>query len=468
MIPNLEGASSLDAVGGWAILVGLFLEYRRRGIYNSATLRPKLLKEEVVRVASRYTNASFTREAGAKGFYTAWDSHKTLTSHKLLESTKRPNSYWLTDAGFALAERLVREANLVDEFEQPDEAALVAASDANKENRSQSENSAEPHSEPSQSSCSPDIVAKPSLFGNRRNREPVAVSSLDSYKLVAASTEVARRELSAPVAAENRSASDAVLSVDLLTHTISEIVLLVDNREKGRRARCADAAAIVKSLKAVGVVQCGVRQLQLGDFLWVGRTTAGVEVVLDCVAERKKIPDLVSSIVDKRYKEQKFRLAKSGVENVIYLVEGEYGDGSREYSRALDEHGLEAALASTEVSDEFCVVRTASAEESWNFLASTTSTISNRWKGKSIYTMRTDQQQIWELKSSAPTTTVVSQGQRVAVSNIFCTIDQFNTLSSKSQNSIVTDLFAQQLMAVRRRRRNTQTHRDLLCFCDLP
>ena len=49
---------------------------------------------------------------------------------------------------------------------------------------------------------------------------------------------------------------------------------------------------------------------------WLSR-----ELVLDYVVERKRIDDLVASIRDGRYREQKFRFARSGINRPIYLVE---------------------------------------------------------------------------------------------------------------------------------------------------
>jgi crossover junction endonuclease MUS81 len=44
--------------------------------------------------------------------------------------------------------------------------------------------------------------------------------------------------------------------------------------------------------------------------------------VLDYVVERKKADDLISSIHDGRYKEQKYRLKNSSFNNIFYLLEG--------------------------------------------------------------------------------------------------------------------------------------------------
>lgn len=41
--------------------------------------------------------------------------------------------------------------------------------------------------------------------------------------------------------------------------------------------------------------------------------------ILDYVVERKKADDLISSMHDGRYKEQKFRLKNSGFKTIYYL-----------------------------------------------------------------------------------------------------------------------------------------------------
>jgi len=77
-----------------------------------------------------------------------------------------------------------------------------------------------------------------------------------------------------------------------------DVLLVVDNREKKSNS---DRNYIQDQL-VKAKVPCCVRALALGDFLWIGRTECGEEVVLNCIAERKQLPDLISSIVDGRYK----------------------------------------------------------------------------------------------------------------------------------------------------------------------
>ena len=44
--------------------------------------------------------------------------------------------------------------------------------------------------------------------------------------------------------------------------------------------------------------------------------------VLDYIIERKIADDLASSVVDGRLKDQRYRLLRSALKNVMYLVEG--------------------------------------------------------------------------------------------------------------------------------------------------
>lgn len=52
-----------------------------------------------------------------------------------------------------------------------------------------------------------------------------------------------------------------------------------------------------------------IKHLPVGDVLWVARhKELGMEYVLDFIVERKNVDDLLGSIKDNRYKDQKLRL----------------------------------------------------------------------------------------------------------------------------------------------------------------
>ena len=105
-----------------------------------------------------------------------------------------------------------------------------------------------------------------------------------------------------------------------------EVILLLDHRETVSRR---DSSAIFAKILQYGI-KCEQRALSVGDVMWVARrhrkaSEGLIEVqdfVLDSIVERKTVDDLCVSIIDKRFIEQKNRLAKCGLKNVIYLVEG--------------------------------------------------------------------------------------------------------------------------------------------------
>lgn len=181
----------------------------------------------------------------------------------------------------------------------------------------------------------PTAVPKPSLF-SRVNRPPepahqqqlrppdliVNNSPISEYRLNAAPRQSAApvalpRSVIAPAPPEplapaptlvssrhviNFGADNSVKVSEAALHVIEEVILIIDNREKNKKRFADDATTVQETLQKMGLKNCEPRQLLLGDFLWIGRTRSGVDVVLDSIVERKKLPDLISSIVDKRYK----------------------------------------------------------------------------------------------------------------------------------------------------------------------
>ena len=93
----------------------------------------------------------------------------------------------------------------------------------------------------------------------------------------------------------------------------SRIVALLDNREVKDKK---DRAHIAEQLLKKGI-DCEVRALELGDVLWVVRRPNKPDLVLDWILERKRVSDLESSIMDKRYTEQKFRSVVNTVSAAI-------------------------------------------------------------------------------------------------------------------------------------------------------
>ena len=164
------------------------------------------------------------------------------------------------------------------------------------------------------------------------------------------------------------------------------IELILDNREvRSREDRTyIEKALITQSIRPT------VRSLPLGDFFWVARCTdsnllsrygeEGTEIALDYIVERKRLDDLISSIKDGRFHEQKFRLRKSGVRNVVYLVEDI--SISQEVKSKYWE-AVQSAVAGTQVINGFFVKRTRGLDETIRYLVRMTrilqSTYEVRW-----------------------------------------------------------------------------------------
>nr|XP_012633580.1 crossover junction endonuclease MUS81 isoform X2 [Microcebus murinus] len=145
------------------------------------------------------------------------------------------------------------------------------------------------------------------------------------------------------------------------------VLLCVDIGEtRGARNR----TELLRELQRLHVTHT-VRKLHVGDFVWVAQETRPRnlakpgELVLNHIVERKRLDDLCSSIIDGRFREQKFRLKRCGLERRIYLVE----EQGSVHNLSLPESTLLQAVTNTQVIDGFFVKRTADIKESAAYLA---------------------------------------------------------------------------------------------------
>ncbi|XP_057671379.1 crossover junction endonuclease MUS81 [Diorhabda carinulata] len=99
-----------------------------------------------------------------------------------------------------------------------------------------------------------------------------------------------------------------------------DLILYVDTAETV--GNNSNDPFLVELQKLLGPNQFEVKKLNVGDYIWICRCrTTQKELVLPYIIERKRLDDFASSIKDGRYKEQKFRLKRSGIENIYYLIE---------------------------------------------------------------------------------------------------------------------------------------------------
>lgn len=224
-----------------------------------------------------------------------------------------------------------------------------------------------------------------------------------------------------------------------------EIVLCVDFIETtGGSSQCKQE--LVKELQRNGV-RFDVRKLNVGDFLWVARekleplpgqlrAPSARELVLDYIVERKRMDDLCGSIIDGRFREQKFRLKRCGLRRPVYLVE-ECGSAASHLS--LPESTLQQAMLNTQVVDGFFVKRVQDVRESAAYLTVMTRHLSKLYQNRTLF--------CWSRELEGD----LSEEQDSVLGNPSCSLmsfAEFNHGAVKNKCQTVREVFARQLLQI--------------------
>ena len=226
--------------------------------------------------------------------------------------------------------------------------------------------------------------------------------------------------------------------------------LVLDNREvraKGDRDHISDE---LKKHSCDPIA----RSLALGDFFWVAKMhddkllsrcygEAGDEVALDWIVERKRLDDLVGSITDGRFQEQRFRLRKSGVKKVIYLIE-EFSLSTEKSAKFHD--AIQTAIASTQVVNGYFVKRTQKLDETIRYLARMTRMLKSIYENKPLHLIPTS---ALESKTYLPLVTYLRSNPLHKDKTYCITYPSFASLSSKSDTITLRDIFLKMLMCTR-------------------
>ncbi|KAJ5551009.1 hypothetical protein N7535_001052 [Penicillium sp. DV-2018c] len=285
-----------------------------------------MTKAQLIEVAQPYSDSSFTAPPDPNKFYTAWNSMKTLIQKDLVCEQGRPlRKYQLTEEGWEVAKRLQK--------------TLPGAAQAN------SQATAATESQQSATPADADIL---------QDEEPPMEIVDDLTEQDIANIE--------PIFLPPKSFT---------------IELVLDNREVRTKT---DRDYISTELEKQGI-RPQVRALEVGDAMWVAKChdptfltrhgEEGDEVMLDWIVERKRLDDLLMSIKDGRFHEQKFRLRRSGIKNVIYLVEEFtviHADSTSGNASAYQET-ITSAIASTQVVNQYFLKKTKHLDESIRYLS---------------------------------------------------------------------------------------------------
>ncbi|KAI9810913.1 MAG: Crossover junction endonuclease mus81 [Pycnora praestabilis] len=432
-----------------------------------------LTKAETIEFAQSQCDSSFTAPSDPTKFYTAWNSMKTLIEKDLVYERGRPlRKYALTEDGWEVAKRIKKtmdgntavleriasqnpgvehrvEKTALDERTDSELASgqrLGALHDKEISTRTSSVGKAV---RSAQEIDFLELLSSSPPVPNATSRK-LAVStvtndleSTDSASGVSAS----RRDKDPSLDVDFPYAGHSGIQSLLLAPGTFTVELVLDNREV--RAK-TDRDYIQEELSKKGVKPL-MRSLELGDALWVAKCNdprtlervgeEGDEVVLDWIVERKRLDDLVGSIKDGRFHEQKFRLRKSGVKNVVYVIE----EISMTHE-AISKYGeaVQSAIASTQVVNGYFVKKTQKLDDTIRYLARMTLMLQSLYETKPIHIIPT---KALTPKNYLPLLSKLRETQ--PSKSYLITYSAFASLASKSDVLTLRDIFLKMLMCTR-------------------
>jgi len=216
------------------------------------------------------------------------------------------------------------------------------------------------------------------------------------------------------------------------------VELILDNREVRSKS---DRDYLQNNLANAGVNPT-TRPLAVGDALWVAREIhpPNREIVLDYIVERKRMDDLLSSIKDGRFHEQKFRLSKSGVKNVIYIIE----DFNLRDVDIQMRDSIDTAISSTQVVNRFFVKRTSKLDDTIRYLVRMTKLLQEIYRDKDLYILpenMVDSRTYGKLREHV--------AEEYPGRSFYLLYQTFSELVNKSASITLRDLFLKMLMCTR-------------------
>lgn len=378
--------------GPYALLVTLYKDYVNENSKGFMT------KSDLLLSAQPLCNSSFT-VPDTNSHYTAWSSMSTLINKNLVHKHGNPSKYELTNAGAELANKL----GLANDIEEQEKSPITP--------------------KPKQDIL--DLTKDSDDEINLKNS-----NKIESIDLTASDNEENIPPLLECVKIDSESSTKSGFNVRhqiKLTPGKFKIVLCVDTREimGGGKTKRSEMKRVLERYNIPYVDRC----LNLGDFLWVAQEVVDnyrqpKELVLDYIVERKCVSDLAQSIRDGRYREQKLRLKRSGLKNIIYLVE----DIKQMEHQSLPEKTLRQAVQNTQIIDNVHVELTDNIDATAMYLQIITQTLSKLYRSKQLVSVdfNVEDRNDHELYS----------------------FGDFNESGSKYKNTTTKQLFTRQLMLI--------------------
>jgi crossover junction endonuclease MUS81 len=372
-----------------------------------------LTKTETIDLAQPHCDSNFNAPSDPTKFYTAWNSIKTLLDKDLVYEKGRPlRKYSLTEEGWEVAKR-IREAaepgqKVIDEFTSRDKD--------------------------DDDSDFLEIISSPARPEPCRRPESNVLES--SVVDVVPIGDIVSDEMSLP--------TFSPITILPSSFTVQLVLDIREIRAKQDRDYMSEEL-IKKGVKPI------MRALDLGDALWVAKCNdpkmltqkgaEGDEIVLDWIVERKRLDDLVGSIKDGRFHEQKFRLRKSGIKNVIYIIEeiSMNADHFQKYEEA-----VESAIASTQVVNGYFVKKTQKIDDTIRYLARMTMLLKSIYESKPLNIIPT---KVLTTQNYLPLLAQIMEKRPNMNFNI--TYPAFASLASKSETLTLKDVYLKMLMCTK-------------------
>lgn len=386
-----------------------------------------LTKTQLIELAQPMCDSSFTAPSDPTKFYTAWNSIKTLLERDLVYEKGRPlRKYTLTDDGWEVATR------------------VKAAGDPSRQKgrgRAPRDTSTVP---PDEGEEEDDIIPLDGL-SNRPSTSRSAAREASLEPVSKPQSNNPYRDLIADGGSTD-SPLPTFQPVQLSPGSFT-VELLLDVREI--RAT-KDRDYMEEELTKQGVKPI-MRSLELGDAQWVAKCNdpsllsrlgaEGEEVVLDHIVERKRLDDLVASIKDGRFHEQKFRLRKSGVKNVTYIVE-EISMDSAAYQKVED--AVTSAMAQIQVVNGYFLKRTQKMDDTIRYLARMTKMLKDLYEERTLHVIPAS---VLTAQNYLPL--LQKLRERDPQGGYYISYPAFASLASKSDTLTLRDVFLKMLMTTR-------------------
>lgn len=363
--------------GGYAILLVLLeLDEDMMGV----------TKDLISANAAPYCDTSFTSNPSTSQFYSAWNSSKKLISEGLLKCSGRPQRFYLTEEGLALAKKIKKNDQVLFRGEQPRQPRTGTTTTPAKE----------------AGAAMPESPQLPVHIPRNRVQE------------------------------EYRGTKYFIWEAGSY-----DVKFTIDNREIRSKT---ERDFFDMKLQQLGV-ECLKRPLAVGDGVWVARhKTSNEEVVLNYILERKRLDDLASSIIDGRYTEQKTRLKRTGIDNILYLIEEVTSSDLQQMSQA-----IQTSIALATMVNGFHVQRTKDADATLHFIHRLTKQVVKFYTGKPLLVLNPS-----NVASQLDYARLLTSFKR-RFTNHECVhlYHTFDSLLSKSNMTTVREMFVRMLMTVR-------------------